>query len=61
VSLDPPGTRERFPLLAAALERHLTWTRDFAAAGDLESAIEAITDAHATFEELRAADAPTAA
>ncbi len=49
--------RKRYPLLAAALERHLTWTSDFAAAGDLDSAIDAIQDAQATFEELSAADA----
>jgi hypothetical protein len=48
--------RDRFPLLAAALERHLTWTSDFAAAGDLESAIDAIQDAQATLAELRAGD-----
>jgi hypothetical protein len=60
VSTDPARTQERYPLLVAALERHLTWSRDFAAAGDLESAIEAIQDAHATFAELRAVDAPAA-
>jgi hypothetical protein len=63
MSPDPAaaGARERYPLLAAALERHLTWTRDFAAVGDLESASEAIRDAHATFAELSAAAAPAAA
>jgi len=61
VSSDPTHTREPYPLLAAALERHLTWSRDFAAAGDLESAIEAINDAHATYAEMSAVDAPAAA
>ena len=61
MSSDPTHAREPYPLLAAALERHLTWSRDFAAAGDLESAIEAIHDAHAAFTELSAADAPAAA
>ena len=63
MSRDPvaAGAHSRYPLLTAALERHLTWTRDFAAAGDLESATEAIRDAHATFAELSAADAPAAA
>jgi hypothetical protein len=60
MSPDLAGAQERYPLLAAALERHLTWSRDFAAAGDLESAIEAMQDAHATFAELSAADAPAA-
>ena len=50
------GAGTRYPLLAAALERHLDWARDFARAGDLESAADAIRDAHATFGELRAAD-----
>ena len=58
--MSPADARERYPLLAAALERHLSWTRDFAAAGDLESAIEAIQDAHATLAELSAVDAPAA-
>jgi hypothetical protein len=61
VSSDPAPTRERYPLLTAALERHLTWSRDFAEAGDLESAIEALYDAHAAFAELSAADAPAVA
>ena len=61
MSADPAHTQECYPLLAAALERHLTWSRDFAAAGDLESAIEAIHDAHAALTELSAADAPAAA
>ena len=29
------------------------WARDFAAVGDLESAVDAIRDAHATFTEAR--------
>ena len=45
------GASPGYPLLAAALERHLTWARDFAAVGDLESAVDAIRDAHATFTE----------
>jgi hypothetical protein len=48
------GAQSRYPLLTAALERHLTWTREFAAAGDLESAAEAIRDAHAAIAELSA-------
>jgi hypothetical protein len=63
MSRDPAAvvTQSRYPLLTAALERHVTWTRDFAPAGDLESATEAIRDAHATVAELSAADAPVAA
>jgi hypothetical protein len=55
VSIDPAvaRARARYPLLAAAVERHLGWARDFAVAGDLESAVDAIRDAHATFAELR--------
>ena len=40
--------------VAGAVERHLAWARDFAVAGDVDSAIDAIRDAHATFAELRA-------
>ena len=46
----------RYPLLAMALERHLAWARDFTLAGDVDSAVDAIRDAHATFGELRTAD-----
>lgn len=46
----------RYPLLAMALERHLAWARDFALAGDVDSAVDAIRDAHATFGEMRTAD-----
>ena len=55
MSHDPPvaGARTRFPVLASAVERHLGWARDFAVAGDLDSAIDAIRDAHATVAELR--------
>ena len=48
-----PRVRARFPLLASAVERHLDWARDFAIAGDVDSAIDAIRDAHATSAELR--------
>jgi hypothetical protein len=55
VSLDPvvARARTRYPLLASALERHLGWACDFAIAGDVDSAVDAIRDAHATFAELR--------
>jgi hypothetical protein len=58
VSVDPRVTaaRTRFPLLANALERHLGWARDFVIAGDVDSAVDAIRDASATFAEVRAAD-----
>jgi len=46
----------RYPVLASALERHLGWARDFAIAGDVDSAVDAIRDAHATFGEMRSAD-----
>jgi hypothetical protein len=45
--------RAPFPLLASATERHLAWARDFALAGDVDSAVDAIRDAHATSAELR--------
>ena len=56
MSHDPSvaGARMRFPVLASAVERHLGWARDFAVAGDVDSAIDAIRDAHATVAELRA-------
>jgi hypothetical protein len=58
VSLDWAVTRRgmRYPALQTALERHLTWARDFALAGDVDSAVDAIRDAHATFGELCTAD-----
>ena len=55
------AARTRYPVLATALERHLEWARDFALAGDLDSAVDAIRDAHAAFAELHAADAPRSA
>ena len=48
------GARMRFPVHARALERHLDWARDFAVAGDVDSAVDAIHDAHAALAELRA-------
>ena len=59
MSLDPQLAlaRTRYPLLATALERHLGWAKDFAVAGDVESAVDAIRDAHATFAEMRAVPA----
>jgi hypothetical protein len=63
VTIDPyiATGRTRYSSLATALERHLDWARDFARAGDLDSAVDAIRDAYATFAELRAADAPRSA
>jgi hypothetical protein len=57
VERDVAMARLRYPELASALERHLRWARDFATAGDVDSAVDAIRDAHATFAELRLADA----
>jgi hypothetical protein len=56
VSRDPflTGARMRFPVLAGAVERHLGWAREFAVAGDVDSAVDAIRDAHAALAELRA-------
>ena len=50
--------RTRYPVLAGAIERHLGWARDFAIAGDVDSAVDAIRDAHATLAELRASSFP---
>jgi hypothetical protein len=50
-----PPSRVRYPLLATAVERHLAWARDFALAGDVDSAVDAIRDAHAASAELRSA------
>ena len=47
-------SRRRFPVLASAVERHLGWARDFALAGAVDSAVDAIRDAHATLAELHA-------
>jgi hypothetical protein len=55
MSLDAavPPRRSHYPLLATAVERHLAWARDFALAGDVDSAVDAIRDAHAASAELR--------
>ena len=45
----PPGA---FAQLYAALERQTRWTAEFAAAGDLESAVDARLDADAIGDEL---------
>jgi hypothetical protein len=47
----PPNA---FAQLQAALERQTRWTSDFAAAGDLESALDARLDADAIVDELSA-------
>ena len=55
MNVDPAvaRARTRYPVLANALERHLGWARDFAIAGDVDAAVDAIRDAHAAFAELR--------
>jgi hypothetical protein len=45
---------ERYPILAGAVDRHLAWACEFATAGDLASAIDALRDAHAASGELHA-------
>jgi hypothetical protein len=62
VTHDPalPGARTRFPVLVSAAERHFGWARDFAVAGDVDSAVDAIRDAHAACAELRASDSADA-
>ena len=52
------AARTRYPVLASALDRHLGWARDFAIAGDVDSAVDAIRDAHATLAELRTSGFP---
>jgi len=51
----PPSA---FAQLQAALERHTRWTSEFAAAGDLESAVDARLDADAIGDELSAGPMP---
>ena len=46
-------TETRYAVLAVAVERHLAWARDFTLAGDVDSAVDAIRDAHATVCEMR--------
>jgi hypothetical protein len=53
-----PPVRAGYPMLASAVERHLAWARDFALAGDVDSAVDAIRDAHATSAELRSSPPP---
>ena len=60
MSLDRPvaGAGTRYPIHATALERHLVWACDYAAAGDVDLAVDAIRDAHAALGELHGTDAP---
>ena len=51
----PPNA---FVQLQAALERQTRWTSEFAAAGDLESAVDARLDADAISDELSAGAMP---
>jgi hypothetical protein len=44
--------RAEFPLLAAAVERHLAWAWDFTEAGDLDAAMDAFEDARSAAGEL---------
>jgi hypothetical protein len=48
--------QERYPLLTDARNRHLAWACEFSIAGDIDSAIDALRDAHATSAELRGSD-----
>jgi hypothetical protein len=43
------------PVHAHAVDRQLDWVRDYALAGDLESAFDAVRDAVALAQELQAA------
>jgi hypothetical protein len=58
--LPPPVSAppRAFAQLQAALERHTRWTTEFAAAGDLESAVDARLDADAIGDELSAGAMP---
>jgi hypothetical protein len=40
-------------LIERALERHLSWARDYALARDIESSVDALDDARALRGELR--------
>lgn len=51
----PPSA---YAQLQAALELHTRWTSEFAAAGDLESAVDARLDADAIGDELSAGAMP---
>jgi hypothetical protein len=54
MSVDPvvpqPGTQ--YPQHALSLERHASWARDCAVAGDFASAMDALWDVHALAMEL---------
>jgi hypothetical protein len=52
------GAGTRYPMLATAVERHLEWARDFAGAGDVDLAVDAIRDARAALGELHVRDIP---
>ncbi len=47
-----PWGRKLNGVHAAAMRRHLAWARDFALAGDLASALDALGDAGALAQEL---------
>ena len=46
------ATRDEFPRLSEAVDRHMRWLLDFARVGDVESAVVAIADVHALCSEL---------
>jgi hypothetical protein len=46
------ATRDDFPRLSEAVDRHMRWLLDFARFGDVESAVVAIADVHALCSEL---------
>jgi hypothetical protein len=48
---DPPSDASRWPHHTRALERHIAWARDFAAVGDIESALEELLDVRALSAE----------
>jgi hypothetical protein len=54
MSLEPADSveRDRYSVLAGAVDRHLAWACEFATAGDIDSAIDALRDAHAASGEL---------
>jgi hypothetical protein len=42
----------RYPLHARAMNRHATWAREYAEAGEVAAAMEALRDYHAVASEL---------
>jgi hypothetical protein len=57
--LDPDVDVSRYCLHTRALDRHAAWAREFAEAGDVSAAMEALHDFYAVASELVGTQEPS--